>query len=120
MKGALVQTAYRVRRTSEISIRYAVVDFTDALFADLASQSAASMIETASEVDGPRTLEAPSMALDQTAGTPIREHELTVGFNLYLTGHRLKWQHDIGWLRHTLATETRDDIHARSQFQLTF
>jgi hypothetical protein len=50
----------------------------------------------------------------------VREEEVTAGFNIYLSGHSLKWQHDAGWLRHSGSDERQTDFLLRSQFQVTF
>ena len=89
MLGGLCQAAYRINSQYEISVRYAIVDLSDALINDASS-----------------TLE--------------REEELTVGFNYYIMGHALKWQHDAGWLSHSLSNRSQNDYLVRSQFQLTF
>jgi hypothetical protein len=95
--SGLAQTAYRITRCWEVSARYVVIDLRNALLYDV---------------------------LEKT-GKPIRdqilrEHETTIGLNIYLIGHDLKWQNDTVWLRHKYGCESKDDIMVRSQFQLAF
>lgn len=95
--AALVQAAYRFSRSYEVSARYALVDFRQALLDDVR-----------------RVNERP-------AGEQVHcAQEVTAGFNLYIFQHTMKWQNDTVWLRQSFAGETRDDFVARSQFQLTF
>ena len=114
MLGGLGQTAYRINRRLEFSARYAIVDFRDALVDDAAAR-AKELIAQASE----ETLAAVK-AQYKDAGQVRREQEATVGCNVYLVGHSLKWQNDAGMLRHNRRSETRVDYQVRSQFQVAF
>jgi hypothetical protein len=97
MTGALVQTAYRLNTRYELSLRYALVDIRSAL------------------------LEAAGNFLGEDDSSLLhREEELTAGFNLYISGHALKWQVDAGGLKHTYAGDHRTDYLVRSQLQLAF
>jgi len=112
MTGGLFQTAYRINKTYEISLRYAFINFDDKLTDD-AHDRALQLINASG--NDPDVLEQ-----YKNAGLVSKEHEATLGSNLYLLGHRLKWQNDIGWLRHSREDNNRNDYLFRSQFQLTF
>jgi len=112
MTGGLIQTAYRINANYEISLRYAIVDFENRLIDD-ASERALQLIGDSG--NDPDIVEQ-----YKNAGKIFREQEVTMGFNIYILGHNLKWQNDFGWLRHSFIQENRDDYQIRSQFQLTF
>ena len=92
MHGLLLRAAWRMTGSYEISIRYAVVDFRDALVDDV-------------------------VEVTQTpADEQIRlEQEATAGFNIYIDGHSLKWQNDATLQRHSSDLNARNDIVIRSQ-----
>lgn len=126
MTGGLFQIAYRFTRRYEISARYALVDFRDALV-DGARDRARLLVATAESVlDSAVVKEAAQENYDavksryKNAGQILREQEYTIGFNTYLVGHSLKWQNDFGVLQHTRRDGTRYDYVARSQIQLVF
>lgn len=100
MLGALMQTAYRMNHRYEVSARYAVVDFRKVL---TESDELADVI-----------------AQNPDAGQLLRDEEFTIGINIYLKGHSLKWQNDISWLQKRYRTDITTDYTWRSQFQLTF
>ncbi len=58
--------------------------------------------------------------INDASSTLEREEELTFGFNFYIMGHSLKWNHDAGWLSHSLSNGSQNDYLIRSQFQVTF
>jgi CheY-like chemotaxis protein len=95
--GGLFQTAYRIDDRYEVSARYAIADFTTAAIDDARAQAAES-------------------AFDPVA----RDEEIRLGVNVYLTGHSLKLQNDVGRLRRLYSGETRIDYVVRSQFQIAF
>lgn len=126
MVEGLFQTAYRISKRCEISLRYAVVQFEDVVTDD-AYQRAQQLIARAERVlnssvekELAQQYLSDITAQYKNAGKTLREQEMTVGLNVYIVGHSLKWQNDAGWLRHSLRNETRTDYIARSQFQLTF
>lgn len=98
LTGALFQTAYRLNRRCELSLRYALVDVRTAL------------IYNAEDI------------LDEEGkdGLLHREEEITVGFNVYISDHALKWQVDAGGLKHLYAAYRRIDYLIRTQVQLSF
>ena len=63
--------------------------------------------------------EAQESALEKI-GMTNRDHELTLGVNLFIIGTSLRWQNDISWLKHDLLSDTRNDIRFRSQVTLAF
>jgi len=103
MSGGLVQTAYRLNKSYELSLRYALVDFKDVLL-----NSARNYIAGVNEIEGSEVVLA------------YREEELTLGFNLYFAEHNLKIQNDVGWLRHIYDDDTIGDFVLRSQIQISF
>lgn len=112
MTGGLFQTAYRINPTYEISLRYVLVDFDDKLTDDAHERALELITDSGNDPD----------VLEQykNAGLVSKEQEVTLGLNLYILGHKLKWQSDFGWLRHSFIDEDRDDYLIRSQFQLAF
>ncbi len=97
ISGALIQTAYRINGHYELSIRYAVADFADAVIDD-----------------------ARAATVEPSFDRVVREEEVCFGFNLYLIGHNLKLQNDVGRLKRSYVEETRIDYITRSQFQIAF
>ena len=98
MTGALFQTAYRLDRRYELSLRYALLDIRTALI-----HSAENILDE-----------------DERDGLLHCEEELTAGLNVYISGHALKWQIDAGGLKHQYAAYSRTDYLIRSQVQLSF
>jgi len=124
MIGLLIQTSIRFTERCEVSLRYAIVDFDDDVLND-AFDRGRELIALAegqlndSAISQQDVVEV--MARYQNAGKVRREQELTAGFNVYLRGHSLKWQSDIGWLRHSLReSESLNDVTGGSQFQIAF
>jgi hypothetical protein len=110
MTGLLVQTAWFIG-PYEISLRYARVDIDDDV-ADAAfarAQEILAGLERGSLFDQYRN-----------AGMVLAEQEGTLGCNVYLDGHGLKWQTDVGLTRQNRRDEDRTDYLIRSQLQLAF
>ena len=118
MVGGLWQSAYRLNRRLEFSARYALVDFRDAVIDDARSRAAALIAGSQDEL-APAELAALKTQY-KDAGQVRREQEATLGCNVYLIGHALKWQNDASMLRHNRRAETRVDYQVRSQFQVAF
>lgn len=96
MVGALVQTAYRIHASWEVSARYAIVDYSDDLRDEI----------TRYPVQGNGT---------------VRQHEATLGVNRYIIGHSFKWQNDAGLIRSNYSCcGHRTQYRIRSQLQLAF
>ena len=112
MTGGLFQTAYRINSRFEISARYAIVGFKDRLTDDARERAMQLIADSGNDPDVIEQYE--------NAGQILQEQELTTGFNIYISGHSLKWQNDIGWLKHFFIDENRDDYQIRSQFQVSF
>jgi len=93
MTGLVLQTSYSVNARTDISIRYARVDFK----ADLATHAYALTNEM----------------LD-------REAEIGVGLDYEIIGSYLELQNDISWYGHTRDGKTWKDVSIRSQLQLNF
>jgi len=115
MVGGLVQASYLIRRRWEVAMRYAVVHFDQRLLDD-ARRRAGDLIDA--ETD-PVARAALQSQYDQ-AGTIAREHEVTVGLNLYLAHNDLKVQLDVSWLGHERAAGLVHDVRSRLQIQLAF
>lgn len=112
MTGALFQTAYSFTDNHEISLRYSFVKFNDELTNDAMARALRLIDDSGNELD--------IIEQYKNAGRISREQELTLGFNVYIIGHSMKWQNDFSWLRHTYIDKVSDDFLARSQFQVTF
>ena len=95
--GGLFQTAYRIDDRYEVSARYSIADFTTAAIDDARAQ------------------------IEESDFDPVvREEETRFGVNLYIIGHSLKLQNDVGQLRRSYSEESRIDYVVRSQFQIAF
>jgi len=124
MTGLLAQSSLRLTDRYEVSLRYAVVDMEEAVLND-AFLRAARLVNAAQEQLSDSTLTQEEFndlkKRYRDAGRTKREQELTAGCNIYLQGHSLKWQSDVGWLRRTIREgEAMNDITVRSQLQLAF
>jgi len=126
MAGGLFQAAYRINNRYEVSARYAVVDFKN-IIVNNAYDRARQLIGEAEDIlDTAVVKEFAQQYLNDitarygNAGQILREQEIRLGFNIYIIGHSLKWQNDLGWLQHSRREGTRTDYIVRSQFQLTF
>ena len=71
--GGLFDTAYLINTRYEISTRYAIADFTTVVIDDARAQIAESAFDPV-----------------------VREEETRLGVNVYLVGHALKLQNDVG------------------------
>jgi len=111
LSGILVQSAWRATNRYEFSARYAFVDIKDAITDDALSR-AQSITANSNDAD--------LISQYKSAGMVAREHEGTVGFNVYLDGHNLKLQNDFGVSRKVRRNENRTDYLLRSQIQLSF
>lgn len=109
--GLLAQSSYRLSNHLELSTRYAHVDI-DSHLADLAYDRAQSIIAA-----GDESAVRPQYV---NAGMLLAEHEGTIGVNIYLYGHNLKVQNDIGFIWHERRGEDLTDFVIRSQLQLAF
>ena len=103
MSGGLIQTAYRLNKSYELSLRYALVDFKDVLL-----NSARNYIAETKEIEVSEVVLA------------YREEEYTLGFNIYLSEHNFKIQNDASWHRHVNDNNILDDYTLRSQIQISF
>lgn len=103
MSGGLFQSSYRIDKTFEISLRYALVDFKEVLLTSARNYIAAEEGIDIGEVD-----------------IPYREEELSVGFNIYFSEHNLKIQNDCSLLKHAYRSGALDDFALRSQVQISF
>ena len=126
MLGGLVQSSYRINKRFELAARYAIVDFDDSFVEsayfraqDLIAAAEAA-VDAASEKELAEANLSEIIAQYKNTGKVSREQEATVGVNIYIDGHSLKWQNDAGWLIHTRTDGSRTDFVARSQFQLAF
>ncbi len=95
--GGLLQAAYRATSVVEFSARWAFVDVTNELGYDI---------------------ERHHMRLGNRTEIMSGERELTVGCNLYLRDHSLKWQTDAGLHARCVCPDQPVDFVARSQFQI--
>ncbi len=109
--GVLIQSAYRVTDEFEFSLRYAVVEIDDAI-TDFSFSRARSIIAG--------TDDETIMSQYKDAGLVLTEHEATAGFNVYLQGHSLKLQSDVGLALQERRDGDRTDYLLRSQVQLSF
>ncbi len=57
---------------------------------------------------------------DARTEKPEAEHEINLGFNIYLFGTTMKWQIDLGLLIHELPPSPLLDARLRTQLQLAF
>lgn len=115
MLGGLVQASYLIQRRWELALRYAVVHFDQRLLDD-ARRRAGDLINAETDPVARAALES---QYDQ-AGTIAREHEVTLGLNLYLVRNYLKVQLDVSWLGHERAAGLVHDVRSRLQLQLAF
>lgn len=111
MTGLLAQTSYRATDRYEVSLRYAFVNI-DNDIANTAHSRAQTIISETDNEDIAQQY--------RNAGAVLEEHEGTLGFNVYLDGHSLKIQNDIGVSLHDRRDGDRTDYLFRSQIQLSF
>ena len=125
LTGALVQGAYRFHGRYEVAARYAVVDIADELRSAAYDRAQYLITEAQQEADSTGSPSAQERidavkAQYKNAGRVTREEEITVGFNVYIEGHSLKWQNDGSRLIHRRIDGDRVDYVVRSQLQLAF
>lgn len=124
--GGIAQVAYRFPGDFEISARYAVIDFYDDLVVDAFNRASRIISEAEENLAGADERELAQQYLDdilsryRDIGYTYKKEEVTIGLNIYLDGHSLKWQNDAGWLIYSRSDEDRTDFTARSQLQLAF
>ena len=109
--GGLVQSAYRMSERVEVSARYAVVDI-ESTVANAAYNRAQTIIAGTTDTD--------VIAQYKNAGLLRAEQEGTIGINVYLDSHNLKWQNDFGFTTSERRDEDLTDFTVRSQIQLAF
>jgi hypothetical protein len=102
--GVLAELGWHAHRHLELAVRYARVDFSDAL------RSAARAFEAQQN----------PMEPDPSVGTVEARQELSFAVHVLIIGRSLAWQSDVTWLRQTLDGGARDDLRIRSQLQLAF
>ncbi len=93
ISATLFQTAYRINQRLGASLRYAWVDFDHDLRND-----AAQFVDIDSK--------------------PVRKHEITAGFDFYLIGYQLKWQHNFGLRKDESSGDDLNHFVYISQFQI--
>jgi hypothetical protein len=125
MTGGLFQGAYRFKKQYEVAARYAIVDFTYDLTSGAYSRAMRLIAYAQNEFDISGSPLAQQHLDDvkaqyKDAGRVVREEEITIGFNVYLEGHSLKWQNDGSRLVHRRHDGDRIDYIVRSQLQLAF
>ena len=103
MRGLLIQASIQTSQRADITIRYARVDITDSLTADVARMT---------EGAGSETFFSPKGITE--------EREFTLGCNVYFIEHQLKIQSDIGWLDRDVTDGDLGDVLLRSQIQIAF
>jgi hypothetical protein len=138
MLGMLFQVSYVALNRLELSARYALVDIDDDLRREARDRAQEEIgyleddieriysVDTSS--DPVRAEELARDAADKEAelsalrkvGTLDRDHELTLGLNVFIIGTSLRWQADVSWLKHELVSGTRNDLRFRTQLTLAF
>ncbi|MBF0432869.1 MAG: hypothetical protein HQK83_16410, partial [Fibrobacteria bacterium] len=96
LAGYLLLSAYRLNQLFDISLRYAAVDYFGDLVQAVRQQSPGTNQNT-------RLLQ-----------------EITAGFNVYIVGHQVKWQHDAGLIFISQDERRNPDILIRSQVLVSF
>ena len=113
--GLTGEAAWRFAERWEIALRYSRVDLLDDLRKD--ARARGDRIVGEASLGG---LRPGLVAQYASAGAVDVEQELTLGFNVYLIGHSLKWQTDIAWLREESGPGIEDAIRVRTQAILAF
>lgn len=109
--GLLLQTACRLNRRFEVSLRYAHVEI-DAETVDEAYDRAQAIMAASDDSD--------ILSQYKNAGMVNGESEGSAGLTIYLDGHNFKIQSDGGFIRRDRRDDCRTDILIRSQLQLAF
>ena len=113
--GGVAQVSYLFAKRYELAFRYTVVHILSGLGND-ARQQADARIARASAQGEKDALTAQYVDV----GLLRTEHELNLGFNIYILGTNLKWQIDGGLLIHSRKDGNRYDVLLRTQVQLAF
>lgn len=114
MLGGLLQASYFFLERYEVILRYVNVSLLEALRDD-ARHFADDQIAAASPADRPDVEKRYA-----TTRKLETEHELELGFAVYLYGQALKWQTALGYLAHERTDGTRQDARLRTQIQIAF
>lgn len=138
MSGALVQASYIVLNRLELAVRYAFVSTGKDILNESHRRSREEIEKRQEEIariesvdttgDPIRADELDKMASDleseigklEKVGTLGSDHELTMGFNVFIIDTSLRWQTDVSWLRHAHTTGDRNDVRLRTQLTLAF
>ncbi len=114
MWGLVARSSVLLAGRVELAARYVVIERGRGLLRDARDRADALIAAApAEEQDALRDRY-------RLAGRMRREHEATLGVNVYLIGTSLKWQTDVSWLPQRIDGELRHDARVRSQLQLTF
>jgi hypothetical protein len=113
--GGVLQTSYVIRQRYEIALRYTNLTFLKNMRDDSRAYANARIAgaETAEEQDA-------LMQKYRNNGMTKTEHELNLGFNVYIFSAAFKWMVDAGVLMHERVDHFRYDVQLRTQFQLSF
>lgn len=115
MLGAEFEASYLFIGRLELALRYATVQLDEDLLLDARSR-ARSLITAETDPETRAALERQY----GNAGTVQREHETSVGLNVYFIGRCLKLQSDLSWLAHDTTRGREHDLRLRLQLQLVF
>ncbi|MBI5491169.1 MAG: hypothetical protein HY905_27805 [Deltaproteobacteria bacterium] len=115
MFGGVAQMSYVFLDMYEVSLRYSTVSILDDLRSD-ARAWADQRIAAETDPDEQAAL----VKQYKDTGLLMAEHEILVGFNVYLLGTTLKLQIDGGVRIHERTDEDRQDGLVRTQIQLAF
>lgn len=117
MLGAVAQTSVLLFKRFEVSLRYAMMTYSDDILSE-ARDRAAALIANAKDETSKKALTSQY----KNAGSVNTEHEATVGFNVYIIGQSLKLRTDLGWKVQMLEDDQdpRYETLFRTQLQLTF
>ncbi len=113
--GGNLETAYRFSQAFELGARYGTVVVNRDLSDDAIARGQA-FIDAAETPDDAEAL----IAQYGSAGDLRRQHQLLGSFNIYLVGHSLKLQTEVGWRRDVLTTKNADRFIAVLQVQFAF
>jgi len=116
LAGALAQVSYVFLGRLELAARYSAVVMMETLREE-ARERADGLVAAETDKD-----KAAALAKQyKNAGLTEAEHEVTVGFNVYIIGRNLKWQNDLTYKASPRTNlDTRHDIQFRTQLGLAF
>ncbi len=138
MSGALVQASYIALNRLELAVRYAFVSTGKDILNESQERAQTEIDSLEQEIarirsvdttgDPIRADELAQRASDlesdigelEEVGTLGSDHELTLGFNVFIIGTSLRWQTDVSWLRHAYTSGDRNDVRMRTQLTLAF